>query len=502
MTSATPLASLCLSFLFILPLCGDAQAQSSAEVAPLRSVDAETGSPAPAADSGGGADLDSGPVLPILPRDPAAPIRQPRLPSGDEAGVDWSPLFHASGRFLAVEHLFRLITEPGTRAGLKGSFLQNYAKAVGNLHGWADGDPFYVNYVGHPMQGSVAGFLWLENDRKYRHTEFGKNHLYWKSRLRAAAFAWAQSTQFEIGILSEASIGGIQAIYPQQGFVDHVITPTLGMGWMVAEDAIDKYFIRPIEDRTTNRWARLVARLAMNPSRSFANLMQAGAPWHRETRPGVLEYRPPAAKAVDFREIPTAGSAPESAEAPGPAPFEFSPVFQAEHLSGSGGSSLCAGGSGTAALRLNAIWQIGVEVGGCKLLGLGRDLSGDSLTYMAGPRWVHAGAGPWSGHLQFLIGGNKMTMERIWPEKKKFLETIALLQNSAPPSHSDYTEQVETNAFAVAAGGGVDYKLNRAVAIRVAEISYRRSWVGPLWGREYTDGVKIISGLILRMGTW
>ena len=64
----------------------------------------------------------------------------------------------ASGRFLAVEHAFRLATEPGTRDGLKGKFFGNYARAVGSIHGWSDGDEFYVNYVGHPAQGSVAGF--------------------------------------------------------------------------------------------------------------------------------------------------------------------------------------------------------------------------------------------------------------------------------------------------------------------------------------------------------
>ena len=99
----------------------------------------------------------------------------------------------------------------------------------------ADGDEFYVNYVGHPMEGAVSGFLWAQNDRAYRRAEFGKSAAYWNGRLRAAGFAWVFSTQFEIGPLSEASIGGIQAQWPQQGFVDHIIAPSIGMGWMIAE---------------------------------------------------------------------------------------------------------------------------------------------------------------------------------------------------------------------------------------------------------------------------
>lgn len=81
-------------------------------------------------------------------------------------------------RFLMVEHGFRLLTEPGTRDGLKGSFFQNYAASVANLHGWADGDEFYVNYVGHPMQGAVSGFLWTQNDPAYGKVVFGKDRLY------------------------------------------------------------------------------------------------------------------------------------------------------------------------------------------------------------------------------------------------------------------------------------------------------------------------------------
>ena len=95
------------------------------------------------------------------------------------------------------------------------------------------------------MQGAVAGRLWLLQDPRYNKAEFGRGRA-WKGKLRAAAFAWAFSEQFEIGPLSEASIGHIQRDFPQQGFVDHVITPTIGLSWMLAEDALDRYFVRPI----------------------------------------------------------------------------------------------------------------------------------------------------------------------------------------------------------------------------------------------------------------
>src|SRR5689334_6746847 len=197
--------------------------------------------------------------------------------SNETTGVDWTVLTGGSLRFLGIMHGFRLLTEPGTRAGGFG-LGSGYTDSVSNLHGWADGDPFYVNFVGHPMQGAVSGRLWSMNDRRYRRAEFGSSATYWKGKLRAAAFAWAFSEQFEIGPLSEASIGHIQKDYPQQGFVDHVVTPTVGLSWMIAEDALDRYLVKRIEARTRNGFARIMARTFMNPARSFANVMDWRVP--------------------------------------------------------------------------------------------------------------------------------------------------------------------------------------------------------------------------------
>ena len=93
---------------------------------------------------------------PILPA--ARPmVRSPEAES-EPLGFDWSGLLSHSLRFLTVQHGFRILTEAGTRDGLK-QVPRGYLNSLSNLHGWADGDEFYVNYVGHPMQGAVAGFI-------------------------------------------------------------------------------------------------------------------------------------------------------------------------------------------------------------------------------------------------------------------------------------------------------------------------------------------------------
>jgi hypothetical protein len=389
-------------------------------------------------------------------------------------------------------HAFRWATEAGTRAGGAG-IDQGYFNSVGNLHGWADGDPFYVNYVGHPMQGAVSGRLFLINDPKYNRFEFGDGPDYWKAKLRATAFAWAFSEQFEIGLLSEASIGHIQAHYPQQGFVDHVITPIVGFGWMVGEDALDRYVIRRIEDRTTNRWLRIAARTGLNPARSFANLLDGRAPWDRASRPGILSYQSqPRGR--------TTSVASDSAPADVPAPFEFSIATRYRQF----GGGPCFGGGAEAAYRFAANLQVVLSVNGCKLLKLPTDFSGDGLVFQAGPRWTPAPTGKWSPFGHVLVGGMKITQEELFPQKKAEVEAAnANIDPSlAYTLHDQYTSHAESTGLAITAGVGLDYKLSDALAIRVVNFEYLYSKVQPVNGASYANGFQFTTGMVLRLGTW
>ena len=78
------------------------------------------------------------------------------------------------------------------------------------MHGWSEGDGYYENYLGNPIEGAVSGYIWIPGDPRYRAVQFGGSRDHWMSRLRAYGFAWAFSEQFEIGPISEASIGQIQ----------------------------------------------------------------------------------------------------------------------------------------------------------------------------------------------------------------------------------------------------------------------------------------------------
>jgi hypothetical protein len=430
------------------------------------------------------------------------PLIQPvRSAAEQPRGVDWEHLVGQSLFFMSFENAFRCATEQGTRDGFSNPFFRGYLNSVGNLHGWNDGDPFYVNYVGHPMQGAVSGYLWTQNDRGYRDIQFGQNRRYWKGKLRGAAYSYIYSVLFEIGPVSEASIGNIQALYPQQGFVDHVVTPVIGLGWSITEDAMDQYFIRYLERRTSNNWARLLVRSGLNPARSMANVLALRPPWHRDNRPGV--------RSVELQDLELIESLKERNTAlmkvsppPGVAPFEFSLTTKVTAYMGDGHAGPCVGGGSSVALRVASQWQFVIDVNGCKLLGLEDNLSGDSLSYLAGARWTPHPLGRWTPHAEILIGGTKLTQELVYPQLEKEIKSSFPKSTPAYVLHALYADTWETNGFTIQAGSGLDVKLNSALSYRVASLEYSHSWTKELNGVNYQNGLQFTTGLVLRMGTW
>ena len=436
-----------------------------------------------------------------LPASDEPSIKPVRLYSEQPHGVDWGHLFLQSVTFLSVENAFRCSKEQGTRDAFSTPFFRGYLNSIENLHGWNDGDPFYVNYVGHTMQGAVSGYIWTHNDRAYRDIEFGKNRKYWRGKLRGAAYSFIYSALFEIGPVSEATIGNTQAYYPEQGFVDYVVTPVVGLGWSIGEDAIDHYLIRLIEAHTRNHWLRALSRGGLNPARTMANAMEFKPPWHRDNRPGIRTYDPEDSEfmaGLKVRNTATGKINPP----PGVAPFEFTMGTLVRTYLGNDHQGPCAGGGGTASFRLASEWQLVADFSGCKLLGLETNLSGDSLGYLAGARWTPKADGRWTPHAQLLIGGTKFTQELVDPELKKELYEKASRLGLQKPLHDLYSEHWETNGFTIQMGAGLDVQLNSALAIRVASLDYSHSWTADLNGNNYQNSLQFTSGLVLRMGTW
>lgn len=247
----------------------------------------------------GAGKAEAGRLRPLVIKIPAVEFPHPAIrpdikpswqpPTPDDTSFQWGAALRQSLRFLAIQHAFRLATEDGTRADLKGPFFKDWFATVASLRGWRDGDPFMVNYIGHPMMGAVSGYIQVQNDPRGRKQEVGFNKEYFKSRLRAFGFAALYSTQFELGPLSEASLGNV-GIRPTKlsrhpmGYVDLVVTPVIGTAWLMGEDALDKHVVLPLESRVHNKTVRLLIRSFLNPSRSMANVLRSKWPWYRDDR--------------------------------------------------------------------------------------------------------------------------------------------------------------------------------------------------------------------------
>jgi hypothetical protein len=170
-----------------------------------------------------------------------------------------------------------------------------------NMHRWNDGDSIKVNYIGHPMEGAIAGYIEVQNDPRGRDLKISRGRPYWNSRFRAFLWQTVYSTQWEMGPIGETAIfnqGGFT--YPigcpkndlacdatakytnNTGWVDFIITPIAGTLWMIGEDAIDRYISDPLVRRHPDSFGIKMVRASLNPPSSLANILRGHFPWWRD----------------------------------------------------------------------------------------------------------------------------------------------------------------------------------------------------------------------------
>ncbi|MCC7416060.1 MAG: hypothetical protein IT176_02890 [Acidobacteria bacterium] len=222
--------------------------------------------------------------LTAAPARAQAPAATSPAPDAAGRGTAIAGALGDSMTLLLIEHSTRIAFQQKTRDALRGPFWSDYRDSLRVPRRWEDGDAWWVNYLGHPVHGAAAGLIWLDHGRD-EPLRLSMDSRYWTSRARSAAFIAVYSLQFEFGPLSEASIGNVGMRPETTGWVDHVVTPVGGLALLVAEDAIDRYLVEFVERHTGNRTARAAVRMLFNPARTFANLAESRAPWHRADRP-------------------------------------------------------------------------------------------------------------------------------------------------------------------------------------------------------------------------
>lgn len=260
-------------------------------------------------------------VLPLTPfhggfnefaEDSGTQSRVAATKSGAEP-YHWKGLLLQSFAFDMLSNATRIITsdQDDRHILLNKPYWSDYWASLQqfNMRRWNDGDSIGVNYIGHPMEGAIAGYIEVQNDPRGRDLQISRDRRYWDSRFRAFLWQWVYSTQWEIGPIGETAIfnqGGFT--YPigckhdnpscyatakytnNTGWVDFIITPIVGTLWMFGEDTIDRYVSNPLVRKHPNSFGIKMVRASLNPPASLANILRGHYPWWRDfEHPGMSE---------------------------------------------------------------------------------------------------------------------------------------------------------------------------------------------------------------------
>ncbi len=213
-----------------------------------------------------------------------------------ECRVHWAHLAATASIFNAFQNAGNLYTSYWYRyETLHGRWMDRWFNSVTEWKWdrWSDSNPFLDDYVAHPMMGGITNSLWIQDDPKGATVEFGNNHQYWNSRMRATAFSTFYSFEWKFGPFGEATIGhNGDHIVPtnngkpwtnETGWVELVTTPVGGLGWTIAEDFLDKHVVSKLEEKPRGP-VSLLAISFLTPARATANIFRFRPPWYRDGR--------------------------------------------------------------------------------------------------------------------------------------------------------------------------------------------------------------------------
>jgi hypothetical protein len=199
-------------------------------------------------------------------------------PSPGKGAIAWRSLFRDSVVLLLVQQAYRITFEDGNLQALQtGPFFKEWFESASSLCCWDDGDNISTNYLFHPLMGSTSSFVFANNHRASQETPIGNNSRYWKAKGAQAIYSFIYSLNFEIGPLSEASIGNVGLKPGQMTYCDIVVTPGIGVLLSIGEDAARLHIIDRVK-RSHLYWGNTLAVL-LNPTRSVANVIGGKRPW-------------------------------------------------------------------------------------------------------------------------------------------------------------------------------------------------------------------------------
>jgi opacity protein-like surface antigen len=143
-----------------------------------------------------------------------------------------------------------------------------------------------------------------------------------------------------------------------------------------------------------------------------------------------------------------------------------------QYIHANPGGNNCQGGAGSVAGNLNNWFGVVGEFGGCKFTGQPAGTSAHLLNYLFGPRVTYRAYGRLEPFGHALFGGARLT------------------------ASATGLGSASTNAFAMALGGGADYKLAGNFAIRLIQVEYLYTH----FSGTRQNNARIEAGIVYRWG--
>jgi opacity protein-like surface antigen len=141
----------------------------------------------------------------------------------------------------------------------------------------------------------------------------------------------------------------------------------------------------------------------------------------------------------------------------------------------------CYGGGGTLAYNLNSWLGLAADLGGCKVTGLPSGLSLNAFTYVFGPRITYRNSSKFQPFFEINLGGTRLS--------------------GTFNSNNNGTFSSSTNAFAMTAGGGFDFKLTKKIAFRVIQAEYFYTRFGNnIFNNSSQNNFRLKSGIVIGWG--
>ena len=188
-----------------------------------------------------------------------------------------------SMRLLMLEHAGRIAFQEKTRRELSGPFFADYRNSLRIPKTWNDGDEWPVNYVGHPIHGAAAGFIWIQ------HRPDGRPSTSRPRRMEEPRDRRRLDRRLQPAVRVRPAQRGVDRQRRVESR-DHWLGRSRRHagrrhGVHRGRGRADRYLVIRVEHWTSNAVIRRIVRVALNPSRSLSNMTQGRMPWFRATRP-------------------------------------------------------------------------------------------------------------------------------------------------------------------------------------------------------------------------